>query len=108
MMTTEMKKVLDLVAEMRNEEAKTERVPVYYKRNGKMLRRSYDDWKYTARYTELFHSPEGGIRENKIFICSCCKRYVDYFSLETWLCDFEDKNGCICSECYENDMGDDL
>ena len=108
MMTTAMKKVLDLVAEMNNEKAKTEYVPVYYKRNGKMIRRSYDDTKYTTRYTELFFSTQGGIRENKIFRCSCCGEYVDYFSLETWLCDFEDENGCICDSCYENEMGDDL
>jgi hypothetical protein len=103
MMTTEM--ILALVAEMNEEETKTEKIPVYYKRNGQMVRRSYDDRKYTDRYTELFFGD--AIRSHKVFRCASCGRMVDYFSLETWQCDF-DKGDYLCSECYEDEMGEDL
>ena len=98
-----IKQVLTLVEEMKEEETKTERVPVYYKRHGQMVRRSYDDWKYTERFTEL----RDIIREQKVFRCGCCGRKVDYLSLESWVCDFA-KHDYECSECYEGEMGDDL
>jgi hypothetical protein len=103
MMTTEM--ILALVAEMKEEETKTETIPVYYKRHGQMVRRSYDDRKYTDRYKELFYGD--AIRSHKVFRCECCGRMVDYFSLETWQCDF-DEGDYLCSMCYEEGMGDDL
>jgi len=107
-MTNEQRKVLELVEEMRTEEKKTQYVPHYYKRNGKMLRRHYDDEIETERYKELFYSEHGGIRGVKVFKCSKCGELVDFFNLETWLCDFNDEDGCICSDCYEEEMGDDL
>ena len=106
-MTNEMKKVLVLVEEMREEQKKTVRVPHYYKRNGKMLRRSYDDTVETERFSELFHG-NGGIRGVKVFKCCECGEMVDYFELESWICDFDHEDGCICSLCYEEEMGDDL
>lgn len=106
-MTNEMKKVLVLVEEMREEQKKTVRVPHYYKRNGKMLRRSYDDTVETERFRELFYG-NGGIRGVKVFRCNECGEMVDYFELETWCCRFDHKDGCICSMCYEEEMGDDL
>lgn len=105
-MTKEQMKVMALVEEMKAEEKKTQYVPHYYKRNGKMMRRSYDDTVYTERYKELFFG-NGGIRGVKVFKCAECGEMVDYFELESWCCDFE--NGSfICAECYENDMGEDL
>ena len=106
-MTNEQMKVLELVDEMDEEEKKTVRVPHYYKRNGKMLRRSYDDTIETERYRELFYG-KGGIRGVKVFRCYKCGEMVDYFDLEHWCCDFDDENGCICSLCYEEELGDDL
>ena len=105
-MTKEQIKVLKLVEDMREEEKKTQKVPHYYKRNGKLMRRSYDDVVYTTRYTELFYG-NGGIRGEKVFKCSCCGEKVDFFKLESWCCDF-DKEDYICSDCYENEMGEDL
>lgn len=107
-MTTEQIKVLELVKEMEAEEAKREYIPHYYKRNGQILRRSYDDRKDTPRYKELFHSEAGGIRGNKVFRCAECGEMVDYFDLESWCCDFEEEDGLVCSCCYEDGMGWDL
>ena len=101
------KEVLALVKEMREEEKKTQRVPHYYKRNGKILERSYPDYIYTERYKELFYSDESPIRKANIFKCECCGEMVNYFELESWTCDFENDE-YICSECYENEMGEDL
>ena len=104
-MTKKVAKVLALVEEMHEEEKKTVYVPVYYKRYGKMLRRSYDDTVQTERYKELFYGD--AIRGQKIFKCCECKEKVDYFSLESWCCDF-DKGHYLCAYCYEEGMGDDL
>ena len=95
--------ILELVEELKIEEEKTIKVPHYYKRNGQMLRRSYDDEIYTERYDEIFEI----ISEAKVFKCCECGEMVTYFDLETWCCDFEGKE-YICSCCYENAMGDDL
>lgn len=108
MMTKEM--VLAMVAECDAEEKKTEMVPVFYKRHGKMVRRSYDDRKYTARYEELFFDREEKTlrsEEAKIFRCADCGRLVGYWDLEAWVCDF-DEDDYLCSECYEDSMGEDL
>jgi len=99
------KMVRALVNEMLEEKKKAVNVPHYYKRNGKLLRRSYDDTVYTERYKELFYGQE--IRSKKIFKCCKCGCLKDYFSLETWQCDFED-NKIICADCYESEMGEDL
>ena len=107
-MTNEMAKVLALVEEMKEEKSKGHWVPKYYKRNGKMVRRSYDERVETERYTELFHSEKGGIRGVKVFKCHACGEMVDYFALENWCCDFSREDGCLCSTCYEEEMGDDL
>lgn len=104
-MTTEMKKVLDLVAEMKEEEKKTVKVPHYFMRKGQKVRRSYDDVVHTDRYNELFYGD--AIRSQKVFRCCECGAMVDYFSLEAWACD-SDFDSPICSECYESEMGEDL
>lgn len=105
-MKGEIKEVMALVEEMEAEEKKTQRVPHYYKRNGKMLRRSYDDYVYTERYRELFFKP-GAIRGRKIFRCEECGEMVDYFALELWQCDFE-AGEYLCGYCYEEGEGEDL
>lgn len=105
-MKNEIKKVLELVKEMESESKKVKIVPHYYKRNGKMVERSYPDRVNTDRYNELFHG-EGGIRGVKVFKCHTCGEMVDYFELETWTCDFK-RGEYLCSCCYEEEMGDDL
>lgn len=103
-------KVLAMVAEMNEEEKKTQKVPHYYKRNGEMKRRSYDDIICTPKFEELFYDRQKtGLRSEdaKIFECGCCKKKVGYFGLESWACDFE-ADKYICSACYERGMGDDL
>lgn len=105
MQNAEMMKVMELVDEMYEEAKKTEHVPHYYKRNGKMIRRSYDDTVYTERYKELFFGSV--IRSKKVFRCAQCKQMVDYFSLESWACDFS-TDDYICADCYESEMGEDL
>ena len=104
-MKKEVKKVLALVEEMKAEEEKTEYIPHYYKRNGQILRRSYDDIKYTPRYRELFYGD--AIRGQKVFKCQECGEMVHYFALESWCCDFR-KGEYLCAECYECGMGEDL
>lgn len=99
--------ILALVKEVEEEEKKTVHVPHYYKRNGKMLRRSYDDHIYTDRYNELFYSDKSPLRAQKIFKCESCGKMVAYYDLEAWVCDF-DKDEYICSICYEDEMGEDL
>lgn len=106
MKNIEIMKVLELVKEMKVEEGKREWRPVYYKRKGQMVRRSYDERVDTERYKELFHG-NGGIRGVKVFKCCECGEMVDYFELETWTCDFE-RGEYLCSCCYEEEMGDDL
>lgn len=104
-MTAEIRKVFALVDEMEEEKKKTKRVPHYYKRNGQMLRRSYDDTIETDRYRELFYSAEGGIRDNKCFTCEECGDKVDFFSVGWWACA---DGHCVCSCCVEEAYGDDL
>ena len=94
--------VLKLVKEREVEKAKTQRVPHFYKRNGKMVERSYPDYIYTDRFIELnriIAAPE-----NYCFQCEDCG---NYFQLETWACDFEEGE-YICSDCYEEEIGEDL
>lgn len=104
-MTKKVMQVLGLVEEMKLEETKTIRVPVYYKRHGKMVRRFCDDYQYTDRYKELLFGDV--IRGQKIFKCHSCKEKVDYFSLESWCCDFN-KGSYLCASCYEEEMSEDL
>lgn len=98
--------ILALVNEMNTEKEKTQRVPHYYLRNGKVLERSYPDYIYTERYKELFYgcSP---LRTEKIFRSSVSGEMLAYFDLEAWACDFEE-DYYISSEEYENEMGEDL
>ena len=46
------------------------------------------------------------IDEQKIFYCPYCGRYISYFDLENWVCDFNSNlnNNIICSSCYEQEM----
>ena len=101
-----MEQVMALVAEYKMESKKTQRVPHYYMRKGQLVERSYPDVVYTERYKELFYDI---LRrdECKVFQCSECGEWVGYFDLESWCCDFE-KGEFICSECYEEEMGDYL
>lgn len=84
------KEVLAMVKELKVEEKKVEYIPVYYKRKGQMIRRSYDDTKYTARYYELLHA----ITDAEIFPCEECGKKVSYFDI------FEG----ICPECFYGDI----
>ena len=99
--------ILALVEELAVEKAKTQRVPHYYKRNGKMVERSYPDYIYTERYKELFYSNESPLFTEKAFVDSKTGKAYAYFDLEVWCCDFE-KDYYISSEEYENEMGEDL
>lgn len=104
-MTKEM--ILELVAEMEAEEAKTQDIPHYYKRNGQMLERSYPDHIYTERYKFLFFSNESPLRTEKIFKSSESGEMLAYMDLEDWCCDFE-KDYYISHYEYEEEMGEDL
>ena len=99
--------ILTLVEEMKAEEKKTIAVPHYYKRNGKLLERSYPDFIYTERYKELFFNYDSPIRTEKVFVDAETHKAYTYYELEWWLCDFE-KDNYISSEEYEEEMGDDL
>lgn len=101
-----MEQVMALVEEYKAESEKTLRVPRYYMHNGTIVERSYPGIFYTERYKELFHDI---LRrdECKVFQCSECGEWVGYFDLESWCCNFE-SGEYICSECYEEGMGDDL
>lgn len=79
-----------LVDEMLEEKKKAVRIPVYYKRKGQMIRRSYDDIKYTDRYAELLHL----ISNEKAFTCPNCGKKVTYFEL----CEG------MCEECWGEDL----
>ena len=97
--------VLALVVEHKVEAAKTQKVPVYYKRKGQMVERGYPDYVYTDRYKELcsiIRSPQA-----QVFNCESCGKTVGYFDLETHICDFNNDKYC-CAVCYEDAMGDDL
>lgn len=99
--------ILALIEEMNAEEKKTVKVPHYYKRNGKMLERSYPDYIYTARYEELRYNPTSPLRTEKVFVDAETHKAYAYFELERWVCDFEEDH-YISSEEYEDEMGDDL
>lgn len=47
-----------------------------------------------------------GSEENRIFVCDECGEKCTYPELENWLCHLPEH--CICSFCYENNMGEDL
>lgn len=87
-MTKEM--INAMVAEMYEEEKKTVKVPVYFKRNGKMVRRSWDERKETARYQELRHF----LATERVCKCEVCGKMVTYFDL----CEG------ACEDCYGEDL----
>lgn len=97
--------VLNMVKEYEAEKKNVQRVPHYYKRNGKMVERSYPDYVYTNRYHELFVLLSSD--ESKVFQCRDCGEFVNYFSLESWCCDFEN-DSYLCDCCYEESQGEDL
>ena len=99
-----IKEVLKMVAELDVEEKKTEKVYPTYKRNGKILTRSYPNYIYTERYKELLEK----IYEQKIFKCNECGEMCHYYELEAWGCNFDEEDGLLCSSCYEEAMGEDL
>jgi len=105
MYTKEM--ILKLAEEMMVEEEKTQRVPHYYKRNGKILERSYPDYVYTERYKFLFFSEESPLITEKIFKSSVSGKMLAYLDLELWCCDFEE-DFYISSEEYADEMGEDI
>ena len=100
-----MEQVMALVAEY-NEAGRTQRVPHYYMRKGQLVERSYPDIIHTEQYKESLYDI---LRrdECKVFQCPECGKWVGYFDLESWCCDFE-TGDYICSECYEAAMGYDL
>lgn len=104
-MTDEIRKVLTLVDEMEAERKLTRQVPHYYKRNGRMVRRSYDDTIETERFITLFHRTEGGIRGNRCFTCDSCGKSFDYFDI-AWWCSSDEYT--VCDECAEQEYGEDL
>lgn len=97
--------VLNLVAEYEAEKRNVRYEAVYYKRNGKMVRRSYDAVIYSDRYHELMALLSS--EEAKIFKCVECGEMCGWFDLETWCCDVE-ADEYICGCCYEDAMGEDL
>lgn len=97
--------VMAMVKEYEVERKAVKKVPHYYKRNGKMIERSYPDYVYSDRYYEL--SKILNSDEARVFKCSDCGEMVTYFDLETWICDFEEGE-YTCSICYEDCMGEDL
>lgn len=100
--------VFALIEERKAEESKTVKLPHYYKRNGKMLLRSYPDYVYTDRYKEV----NAILRSEsaKIFRCVECEMMVNYDDLEHWLIKDEKSDNAkyLCSCCYEEMMGEDL
>lgn len=106
--------VMTLVAELKEEEAKTQYVPHYYMYKGEARERSYPDVIYTDRYRELFYDDEKkGLRspEARIFVCEDCGKKIGWFDLALWVCNFEGEDGekeIYCTECVENAMGMDL
>lgn len=105
MYTKEM--ILKLAEEMETERAKTKEMPHYYKRNGKILERSYPDYIETERYKFLFYSDESPLSTEKIFKSSVSGKMLAYLDLERWCCDFEE-DYYISSWEYEDEMGEDL
>lgn len=99
--------ILVLVDELKAEEEKTQEVPHYYKRNGKILERSYPDYIYTERYKELAYSDTSPLRTEKVFVDAETGKAYTYTELEWWACDFE-ADSYISSEEYEDEMGEDL
>lgn len=97
--------VLMMAKEYETEKKNVQRVPHYYKRNGKMVERSYPDYVYTDRYYELRNLLSSD--EGKVFQCRDCGEWVGYFSLEAWCCDFEN-DSYLCGCCYEDSQSEDL
>ena len=98
--------ILVLVDELEAEKEKTQRVPHYYKRGGKVLERSYPDYVYTDRYHELM-AWDSPLRTEKVFVDAESGKAYTYWELEWWACDFE-ADSYISSEEYEDEMGEDL
>ena len=97
--------VMAMVEEAKKEEKNTKRVAHYYKRNGQMVRRSYDDTVYSKRYEELFFDKdEKTLRSEdaKGRIIEDNDDDIDIFSED------ENESYYICDCCYEDGMGDDL
>lgn len=97
--------VIELIKEFQAESKKVTYEPVYYKRKGKLIRRSYDNIVHTARYHELRKVLSS--EETRVFKCEDCGKIYGYFELESWICDFENDN-YTCCYCYEDSMGEDL
>lgn len=97
--------VMAVVEAYEVERKNVKKVPHYYKRNGKMIERSYPDYVYSDRYYELDKILRS--EEARVFKCAECGRMVTFFDLEVWDCDFEEDE-YICSLCYEDIMGEDL
>ena len=99
--------ILALAKTMEDEKKKTVKVPHYYKRNGKMVERSYPDYVETDLYKFLAYSKESPLKTEKIFKSSISGKMLSYYELEKWVCDFE-KDYYESSEEYEDRMGEDL
>ena len=75
---------------------------------------SYKGKQYTRKVHKLTEKGQKAFKiltTKKVFICPQCKELQTWNSLENWLVNKEEEyinNLCICSCCYENNMGEDL
>lgn len=111
-----------LVVELNIEDKKTKKVPVYYKRHGQMVRRSFDDRVPTERYLELLRLLDS--EEAKVFVCEDCGERITCFQAASWCYERDDdvfgdynfgvfdameRDGyVICSCCLEARYGEDI
>lgn len=73
-----------------------------------LLAMDYCDHAYSGKYFLTIPKP---LTDEAVFTCPECGEKVAFNDLEFWNTDsFEDllADKIICSECYENEMGDDL
>lgn len=81
------------------------RITETYKYRGEIKSRTY--LKETEKW---WHDRE--ILDTPAFICPECRKRVSYNELESWLGDNCEKaflnNLVVCSNCYEDEMGEDL
>ena len=73
-----------------------------------LLAMDYCDRDYNDKYFLTIPEP---LTDEAVFTCPECGEKVAFIDLEFWSSDsFEDllADKIICSQCYENEMGDDL
>ncbi len=82
----------------------TEEYEVTYKYRGEIRTRT------EFRSTEKGKAIRNLLDNNLIFKCPCCGEMMAYTDLEYWLGSAENAaaDEVLCSECYEDGMGEDL